>query len=186
MITDTKDENNVAVAAEIFEKYGDKIRTEIWLHVNDKSSIDDICHDFFISLVEKPIPRKDQNIRAFIHKAIKNDVLDAASRSKSYYARNCKYAQIHTKHFDSDTPESIMSYAEDVHQIFKIVESQLLEHEAQAIIHKYRYDRDTDETAHMMGVSRRSVSHYLCTGLRKLRNLIHSEQFQQDFSFIEG
>jgi len=185
MDANTKAARNMQEAVEIFQKHTHTIRAAIRFHINDRSSIDDIFQDFFLSLVERPIPRRDQNIKAFINRAIRNDVLDAASKKRSYYQRNCKYAQMHKDRFKSKTPDDIAVHAEEIRQLFDIVENQLLHHESQAIIQKYRYDRDAGQTAEVMGINRRSVSHYLCTGLRKLRNLVRQEQLPQDSCSIE-
>ena len=172
MDANTKTAQNVKQASVIFEEHADTIRAVIAFNVNDKSSIDDIFQDFFLSLVRRPIPRRVQNIKAYLTRAVKNDVLDAAYQRKSYHLRNRKYTEIHSYRLKYDTPNDIASHAEEIRLLFDIVEDQLLHHEAKAITQKYRHDRDAGETAEAMGINRRSVSCYLCTGLRKLRKLV--------------
>lgn len=75
MDANTKTVQNMKLASEIFEEHTDTIRAVIAFSVNDKSKIDDIFHDFFLSLVRRPIPRRVQNIRAYLRRAIKNDVI---------------------------------------------------------------------------------------------------------------
>ena len=186
MDANTKAAGNMKEATEIFEKHTHTIRAAIRFHINDRSSIDDIFQDFFLSLVERPVPRRDQNIKAFINRAIRNDVLDAASQNRSYHQRNCKYAQMHKDHFKSQSPDDIAIHAEEIRQLFDIVENQLLQHETEAIIQKYRYDRDAGEAAQTMGINRRSVSHYLCTGLRKLSQFVRQEQTLQDDCLVKA
>jgi len=186
MNADTTAARNMKEATEIFEKHTHTIRAAIRFHINDASSIDDIFQDFFLSLVERPVPRRDQNIKAFINRAIRNDVLDAASENRSYHQRNCKYAQMHQDRFKSKAPDELVIHAEDIRQLFDIVENQLLQHETEAIIQKYRYDRDADEAAKAMGVTRRSVSHYLCTGMKKIRNFVQQEQYADKDYLVEA
>jgi RNA polymerase sigma factor (sigma-70 family) len=183
MDVNTKVARNVEQATEIFEEYADTIRAAIRFHSNDKSNIDDIFQDFFLSLVQKPIQRRDQGFKAFINKAIRNDVLDVASQNRSYHQRNYKYAQMHKDRFKPETPDDITSHAEEIERLFDIVENQLLQYETEAIIHKYRYGKDASETAEAMGINRRSVSCYLCTGLKKLRKLVQGSL--QDDCFVE-
>ena len=168
MHVDTKTVQNVQQASEVFEEYADTIRTTIAVHVNDKSTIDDIFNDFFLSLVQKPIPRGVKNVRAYVSRAVKNDVIDLALQTKSYHLRNRKYSQMHTGRFKSPTSSDLAIHAEDIRQLFDIVEKQLVHHEAEAIIQKYRHGRDTGEAAKALGINKRSFSHYLCTSLRKL------------------
>lgn len=163
---------NLKRASKIFEEHTHTIRAAIGFYVNDKSSIDDLFQDFFLSLVRRPIPRRAQNIRAFINRAIRNDVLDAVSQTQSYNVRNYKYAKMHADNIKSKTPDDIVSQAEEIRHIFDIVGSQLLQHETKAIIQKYRYDMDIGETAKAMNINKRSVSCYLCTGIRKLRKRV--------------
>ena len=76
---------------------------------------------------------------------------------------------MHKDRFKTKTPDDIVSCAEVLCQIFDIVKDQLLQHEREAIIQKYCYDKNTVEMADSMGINRRSVSCYLCTGLKKIR-----------------
>ena len=185
MEADTMVAQNMKLASEIIEEHTDTIRGAIWFHVNDKSSIDDVFQDFFLSLVHRPIPQRVQNIKAYINISVKNDVLDAAYKTKSCHLRNRKYAEMYKDSRKSDTPEGIASHTEEIRQLFDIVEDQLLQHETEAIIQKYRHDRDTAEIAEAMNINKRSVSCYLCTGLRKLRKIVCQEQSQQDNCFVE-
>lgn len=166
-------------AVEIFEEHSNTILTAIRFHINNQSNVDDIYQDFFLSLIQKPVPDRNKNVRAFINRAIRNDVLDAASQTRSYYLRNQKYAKINSGRFKLKTPEKIISHAEEIDQLFNIIESQLLKHEAEAIIQKYRYGKDIAEIANVMGINRRSVSCYICTGLQKLRKLFQHNRSQQ-------
>ncbi len=178
MDANTKTAQNMKLASEIFEEHADTIRAVIAFNVNDKSSIDDMFQDLFLSLVRRRIPRRVQNIKAYLSRAVKNDVLDAAYQRKSYHLRNRKYAEMYSYRLKYDTPDDIASHAEEIRLLFDIVENQLLQHEAEAIIQKCRHDRDAGETAEAMGINRRSVSCYLCTGLRKLRKLVRQGSSQ--------
>ena len=173
MDTDRRMVQNVKLAANIFEEYADTIRTSISTHINNRTDIDDIFQDFFLSLVQKPVPQEIKNIKAYLNKSIKNDVLDNAIQTKSFHLRNHKYAQLHARHFEFPAPDEIAIYAEDIRQLFDIVENQLPQHESKAIIQKFRHGRDTHEAAEAMGINKRSFSHCLCTGLKKLYTLVH-------------
>ena len=176
MSVDTKTARNVQRASDLLEEHADTIRTTIAVHVNDKSTINDIFQDFFLSLVQRPVPGRVKNVKAYLSKAVKNDVLDGAFQTKSRYLRNRKYAQMHTDRFKSPAPDDLAIHAEDIRQLFEVVDKQLIHHEAEAIIQKYRYDRDTSEAAEEMNISKRSFSHYLCTSLRKLRKFFRENQ----------
>ena len=44
-------QNNMRIATQIFDEYGDLIREMIRFRVNDKSMVDDIFQNLFLSLV---------------------------------------------------------------------------------------------------------------------------------------
>src|SRR4030043_2237982 len=77
----TEIRKRVGLAAEVFDRYGDKIRAIIHFNVKDKSREDDIFQEFFMSIIRKPIPSNIQDITAYLHKAVANDVIDV-SRQK--------------------------------------------------------------------------------------------------------
>jgi RNA polymerase sigma factor (sigma-70 family) len=167
---------NVKLAATIFEEHADTIRTSISVHINNRSDIDDIFQDFFLSLVQKPVPQEIKNMKAYLNKALKNDVLDNVSQTNSFRLRNYKYAQLHASRFKLPAPDEVATYAEDTRQLFDIIENQLPQYESKAIIQKFRHGRDACEAAEAMGINKRSFSHCLCTGLKKLYTLVHGNK----------
>jgi len=74
---------NMKQAVEIFEEYENVIRGTIYCNVNDKSKVDDLLHDFFLALVRKPIPSYIQNVKGYLRRAVKNDILDLCTSSGS-------------------------------------------------------------------------------------------------------
>lgn len=171
---------NMKRAVEIFEKHGNMIRNAIRLHVNDKSILDDILQDFFLALVRRPIPSGIQNIKSYLCRAVKNDVIDAAFQTKNYYARNKRYAESHKDHIPFHNPEDIVIMAETMQNLFGIIEKQLYHHEAEAITQKFRFDWDDGKAADAMGINKRSFSHYLCTGLKKARQIAQQRKLEQN------
>ena len=171
---------NMKRATEIFEEHGNMIRIAILSQVNNKATIDDVLHDFFLALVRRPIPSGVENVKRYLYRAIKNDVIDTALRTKSYHTRNKKYAESHKDHVPFRNPEDIVIQAETMQNLFENIEEQLYHHEAEAIIQKLRFDWDNDKAAEAMGINKRSFSHYLCTGLKKARQFAQQSRLEQD------
>jgi len=183
--TDTEVQNNIRLATRIFDEYGDAIREMIRFLVNNESIVDDIFQDLFVSLVHKPIPPGIENIRGYLYRAVKNDVLDEAIRTKNYRIRNQKYAELHTEQVRYRNPEDVVILSEEIQKLFNIVERRLMPHEREAVIQLYRFDRDNNEAAEAMCINRRSFSRYLCTGLKKIcRFARENEQDPTDLSCI--
>ena len=99
--------------------------------------------------------------------AIKNDVLDEAFRTKSYHARNRRYAELNAGQVKFHDPENVVLMSEEIQKLFSIIERRLMPHEREAITQRYCLDRDIGEAAEAMCIDKRSFSHYLCTGLKK-------------------
>ena len=166
----------VQLAAEIFDEYGDDILAKIRFHLNDKSNAEDILHDFFLSLVSKPIPPNIQNIRGYLYRAVTNDIFDAVRRAKSYVTLIRKYAQCRKHSVTHENPQSIALRAEKMQKVFQLIETELPPHEAKAIAHRYIHNRNTSEAAKKMQVNERTFSRYLCTGQKKIRQYLHENQ----------
>ena len=85
----TLQSENVNHVAKIFEENSDMIRSAIRSQVNDKSIIDDIFQNLFLSLVHNPVPSNIENIKAYIRQAVRNDVIDSAIKSKCCRIYDC-------------------------------------------------------------------------------------------------
>ena len=166
---------NVKQAAKIFGENSDMLRITVRSQINDKSVIDDVLQNLFLSLVENPVPSNIENIKAYLRRAIRNDVIDSAIKNKCRRIREQKYAKMRMVNIKYDNPEDTVSMCDTIQHIFDIVEDRLPAHEARVIKEKYHYGRDDDEAAEIMGITRRSFSHYLCTGLKKVRRYIRTE-----------
>ena len=116
-----------------------------------------------------------RNVRQYLYRTIKNDVTDAVRRRKSYNARIDRYARRQPELVVRDYPHDILARAEETHRIFRLVEKHLPQREAEAVMQRYRYDKDSGDAAEAMGVNRRTFSRYLCMGIKKIRKLACGE-----------
>lgn len=161
----------VELATEIFENHGATIRAFIDHHVNGSTDADDIYQTLFLSLVRRPIPPHVQNVVGYLYRAIQNDVIDTARRRKSYQDLISRYAEDPRHDTVQEDVQNMLIKAEDVQRIAQTVKKHLRHHEAQAIFRRYgcnHKDQDTVKKAH---IKKRTLSRYVCTGLKKLRQL---------------
>lgn len=172
---DTSISQKVQVAYKILEQHKDHIRAVINTHINNSAEADDIFQNFFLSLVNRPIPVGLENVRGYLTRAIKNDILDEARRSKSHHEQNHHYAQYQKSYNIGKNPHTIAARSEEIAKIFTIINSQLPHHEARVVIERCYYSQNTDMTARNMCINKRTVSRYLCTGLHKIRQLLEEE-----------
>jgi RNA polymerase sigma factor (sigma-70 family) len=167
----------VEVAAQIIGKYETLVRAIIRLHADNDYDADDIFQDFFLSLVNKPIPLPPRDMKAYLSKAALNDAFDAIRRRKNYRQHLTQYYQSSKYRSNTQgTPQSIMLNAEETQKAFDLVKERLATREAEAILQKYRYSHNTSEAAEEMGINKRTFDHYVCVGMKKLSEFVSRKE----------
>lgn len=167
-------EENMKLATRIYNENSETIRRIIRRQVNDPTTVDDILHDFFLSLIRKPIPNEIENIKGYLYQAIRHDILDAAARKKNYNARLTRYAQRKIYENKSSNPQKIALKKDEIQKIFDLINNQLPPREAMAVLQRYLYDLNTTQAAKAMNIDKRSFSRYICVGLKKIRQAVTS------------
>lgn len=168
-------QERVSRASVIFKERGDEIRAIIQFNMSDKSKVDDIFQDVFLAIVDKPIPPDIQNPTGYLYRAIKNDIIDMARRTKSYRGRIQRYAECRKYSIKNNDPENIVIQAEEKEKMIELIERQLPSREAEAVIKRYGRDISIGDAAKKMHVNKRTFSRYLCLGLKKIRQFFREE-----------
>ncbi len=166
-------QNNVGIAAEIVAEYSNFIYMVICSRIKNKSRADDIFQDFFLSLVYKPIPQNVKNIKSYIYRAICNDIVDTQRRIERYNAQIHKYKERCNFSINNTEPENALIKDEQMNKMFDLMKGRLTNSQSQAIALRYRTNHSIKEVAEKMGVKSASVSRYICTGLRKMRQSLN-------------
>lgn len=162
-------QNNVGTAAEVFAEYKDFIHMVIYSQVKNKSRADDIFQDFFLSLVSKPIPRDVKNIKSYLYRAICNDIVDTQRQVERYNAQIHKYQERCNFSINNTEPENALIRNEQKNKMFDLIKGRLTSSQSQAIALRFGTNHTIKEVAEKMGVKCTSVSRYICTGLRRMR-----------------
>jgi len=166
------DRVNVKKAGKIFEEYGEFIFGVILQKVQDKNLAEDLYQDFFLSLVSKPVPADVRNIKSYLYKSLKNDVIDAGRRTERYRNLKTGYAERTDYFINKKSSTNAFSSKERTDEIFELIGGNLTPSEARAITLRYKKDRSIGQIAKEMNVKKESVSRYICVGLDKLRRLL--------------
>ena len=158
-------------AGEVFDRYGSEIRAMIDLSVKDETKGDDIFQDLFVSVVNNPIPPKVKDVRAYLYKAITNDIVDRFRRTK--YHREA--VQIHTERHKhrrvQKDPHHVAAQAEETTKILRLVGNILAPREARALVQRFGFGFSTSDTAGQLSINKRTVSRYLAEAMKKIRGL---------------
>ncbi|MHC4396539.1 MAG: RNA polymerase sigma factor [Planctomycetota bacterium] len=179
--SNTNDQANVSVATKIFAEYGGFIYGVIRYKVKDKALVDDLYQDFFLSLVSNPIPSSVRNIKSYLYRAVKNDIIDAGRKIERY--RNLKNYYANNYPINKDSSKNAFINEERANEIFKLIGGKLTPSEARAITLRYKNDCSIKEVAQKMDVKKESVSRYICTGLNKIRRFLNVKRGSQNDGF---
>lgn len=163
--------DSIEAATVIYADHGDFIRAVIRSKVYNQSQEDDLLQDFFLSLVLKPVPYDVVNVRAYLYKALINDIRDAGRRSERYRSAVLKYAENRKISINKGTPEDALMEREEGKIVLDLIENRLSKSESTAIALRYRDGQDLAQVAEKMGVKAVSVSRYVCIGLKKVHQL---------------
>ncbi len=164
-------QHRVKSAVEVFDRYSDTIRDMIRFQSNDTSHADDIFQDFFLSLVRKPIPPKINNMKRYLSKALRNDIIDAKRRKTNYHERISRYARTPRPAPKQKIPPHILIQSEQFKIILALIKKELRPHEANALMYRFIHNLDIADAAEKMNINKRSFSRYLCVALKKMRRL---------------
>ncbi len=167
--------NNVRLAAKIFDEYGNFVRTVINCQVRNEHLRNDIYQDFFLSLVRRPISEEVTNVKSYLYRAICNDIYDAKRRLGCYKRHLQQHQQLSDRAKSASASDKRLIDAENVCQIFEIIETQLSSSRAKALKLRYQRDLSNPEIAGHLNVSQASVNTYISMGLKKLRAIIKKD-----------
>lgn len=168
--------NNVRSAAEIFNEYGPFIRTVINCRVRDGHLRNDIYHDFFLSLIRKPISEEVANLKSYLYRAICNDIYDAKRKLDRYERHLYRHRQLPGRAKSAFAADKGLAEADEACKLFEVIEMQLSSSEAKVLKLRYKNELNNSEIAECLNVGHASVSTYMSTGLKKLREIIKKDK----------
>ncbi len=162
--------SSIDCAMKVLTEHGDFIRSVIRFHVRNEAEAEDLFQDFFLFLISKPMPQDIRNERAFLYRVISTRVKDAFRKIDRYQQNIRRYAQCH-RYTVGERPENAVIEADEVEKMFELIHSRLPSREALAITLRYKNNFETSKVAGKMGVKSRSVSRYVCAGLKIIRDV---------------
>ncbi len=165
--------DRVELTSEVFDKYGELIRSAIRVNLSDYSKADDVYQNLFLSLVHKPMPPYVRDIKSYLNQAVCHDIVDLAKSTNMYRERLCRYWKHHRQIPKIRKPQDILIEKEGFEQLFGLIEKLISTPENKAIIQRYRCGMDVSEAAKEMDVDKRSCSRYTSVALKKIRGFFN-------------
>ncbi len=167
---------DVQRATAIFFKHCDFIRAVIRHKIKDESLVEDLFHNLFLSLVSKPVPAEVRDIKGYIYMAIINDVADHIRHIGKYQAMTHRCANYNKLIVNNRLPENALIEREQIDLMIELIKRRVTKNEFKAITSRYRDGLSVKEVAGRMNINNRSVSRYISTGIRKVRQFLVIEQ----------
>lgn len=171
-VNPTESLDKTAFAEAIFDQYGGFLLRVIRFHVKNEAVAHDLLQDFFVRLLERPIPENITNIKRYLYRVLTHDLIDSQRRLMTYQRKLSEYGCYQQRVKDSSQTARRSHLNHEMDRMFEAIERQLPQREAKAVTLRYRENCDVAEVAQRMGVNPRSVSRYISMGLSKLRKVL--------------
>jgi len=163
---------DVQHATAIFLEHFDFIRAVIRYKIKDEGLAEDLFHNFFLSLVSRPVPAEVQDIKGYIYKAIINDVTDHIRHLGRYQSLTHRCANYKKLTVNNRVPEDALMEKEQTDRMIELIRKRVTKNEFKAITSRYSEGLSIKEVADRMSINNRSVSRYISTGIRKVKQFL--------------
>lgn len=174
-------DEQVESAEQLFSQYGSFIRSIIRFFVRDVEEQEDLYQELFIFFIRKPVPTEVRNIKGFLYRVVADRIKDQKRKQVRYHKRLEKYADmVNPMESSEETGFSAMFRKEQAELVFSFLENYLTVNEATAITLRYKDECDINETARIMNVQPKTVSRYVCVGLKKIRTVFQKMERAHD------
>jgi RNA polymerase sigma factor (sigma-70 family) len=147
--------------------------------VSNPEEQEDIYQNLYLALVSNPVPPSVTDPLPYLSRIIRNDVIDAARRRKSFRDMAGRYVLDSTRAAQDRNPEKEVIRAEDMQRVAACLAS-LSPQEAKALAARYGRACNTADAARALQVKQRTFSRYLCVALKKLRRAAAGLEIEQD------
>ena len=173
-------EERIKLAEQLFSEYGGFIRSVIRFFIHEQTVQEDVYQELFVFFIRKPVPEDVQNIKGFLYRVIADRIKDLKRKQTRYNNRLVKYAESINPSVESDENGVFtVIQREQAEKVYAVLEEYLTENEARAITLRYKHDLDIHETAEVMDVQPKTVSRYVCIGLKKIRDVFKKRERAQ-------
>ncbi len=156
----------------IYNRLFPRIYSFVAYRVGTMQDTEDIVSDIFLR-VARAFPnfknRGQSSLDAWVFKIARNVVSDFY-RKKSHSETALNIEEVPQTSSSIDRPEDSLSKKERFRQLHKLL-TALAPREQEVIVLRFFAELKNKEIAEVLDIDERSVSSYLCRGLRKLENL---------------
>lgn len=178
---DGMQQENVTAALQVFSEHGKAISSMLAYHVKDPSTAEDLYQDLFVSLVRRPIPEHVKTPLSYLWRAVVNDMKDAGRKRASYEGMRERYRLRSSNGVATDDPYATLEVQERIERLVLLVQKHLRPHEARAVLDRYVFCKSLSDSAKDSKVRVRTLSRYICTGVKTLRDKLQHDAALSEF-----
>lgn len=163
-------------ADRVFLEHEDFIRSVIRFAIQNPSDRDDFYQELYLSFVLDPPTEEILKPRSFFYHLVLKRASDwyrNQSRRQKVLQKFYRRAQIDPEQKET---ESIVSEREEIAVFFRRVQESLQTNEGRAILYRYKDHYSLKETALKLGVKPETAARYICSGLKKLREMFYKKE----------
>lgn len=140
--------------------------------VKDKSSVEDIVQNLYLSLLRSNLPSGSRRLKRYIYRMVTNDVIDAYRRNRRQNEALYRFCRDNAADFQADSAAKMLADAEERDKMFACLREVLPPRQARAVILRFWTGLDNEEVARKMGMKARSVDRCVFRALKKLRKIL--------------
>lgn len=164
--------NPVESATQIFDEYERFIRRIIHLLNIYNMPEDDLFQDFFLSLISSPVPADVKNVKAYLYRAINNQIFDSSRRLIFYEKKIKKFRKNFSFKDNKNDPTRSLLIEEEMKKMLVLIKESSPGSKYMAITLRFRDGFSAQEVADRMGVKYSSIAGYISRGLGKVRKCL--------------
>lgn len=162
-----KDAENIEYVKYIFKKHESFIRAMVRKFSHTTDSAEDFYQDLFVYFCRKGISRDINNMEGFLYRVIYGRSKDLARydfRQRALFSNYAQYyQQLHSSYEEYEIDEN------ENEQLFDRINKYVTKNEARAIFYRCKQGFSLAEAAEKMGVLPKTITRYVSSGLRKIR-----------------
>lgn len=166
--------NPIETATRILDEYEGFIRRIIHILNTTNMPEDDLFQDFFLSLISSPVPADVKNIKAYLYRAINNQICNSSRRISSYKKNVKKFQKNFNFEDNKNDPTRSLLIEEEMEKMFLLIKETSPGRKYMAITLRFRDGYSAQEAAERMGVKYSSFMGYISRGLGKVRKCLNS------------
>ena len=167
----TQHQDRMDVPRQVAQLYSENhsfVRATINKLTNNQNDVDDIAQDFFVLLLQRPIPSDMKDCKPYLYRILHRDVIDHSRSNQRYYKIMTVFYE-YSQYQSKKTMSSKLVLTENYPLVMNLIQKTLPPRQATALMLRYKYNYKYEKIAQIMNIHPQSSRKYVCFALKKIR-----------------